>query len=406
MTSDAPGDAPIPKLPWATVCRLLRNLDYGRPVDPDGWRLPDLRALPADDPDVALARRLADAFYHAMDAGGGAGDGLWHDMRDAFHGPFIRALEARDFQTIAETLAGMFYAPVTAGICRRERDPEAFAGDLATRLITVDVVASLGMALGVTRVPNPFVPDPPNPLAFDAAAVMAGIREALGGDFAPPQVGAIFGIEFDGRLYPHKYLYQVYTAHRMRTIIGPAFRSCLEIGGGMGFLAYAAVVVGGVRDYCIVDLPIINMLQGYLLLKSSLADCVALYGETPPRAGGTGRRIRILPDMAIRSLRSRSFDMAVNQDSLPEMTAATMERYLDEIERLTRAGFLSINHESGQTVASGFSHGVVGEAVGRRPAFQRVYRMPYWLRPGYVEELYRMTGRGSLLERLGGCPRL
>ena len=98
------------------------------------------------------------------------------------------------------------------------------------------------------------------------------------------------------------------------------------------------------------------------------------------------------PDFAIASLEDKSFDLALNQDSLPEMNESTMCGYLDEIARLVDGRFLSINHESGQAVGGGFRHGIVRAATDQRPAFHPVYRMPYWMRPGYVEELFELRG--------------
>jgi hypothetical protein len=386
--SDEHPAIPIPGLPGETIPRLLRNLDYGRAIDPDAWALPHLVFLPDDRPNVALARRLMTAFHRAMDDGGSAGDGLWKDMGDQFHGPFFNALRDQDADAVAEILAGVFHAPAAAGICRREQDAKAFAGDWMTRLMTADVVVSLGTALGVLRAVNPFAADAPNALGQDLDAVMSALCSRFGGSFAPPQIGGIFGLEFRGEFYPHKYLYQVYVACRLAELSTGARFSCLEIGGGMGFLAYAAHRLDAVSDFCLIDLPLVNVLQGYLLLNSSFAARTVLYGEPDLESE---RRIRILPDVAMTELPEKSFDIAINQDSLPEMHPDTMSAYLEELQRTTRTYLLSINHESGQITPSGFRHGVVREAAEMQSGYATVYRMPYWLRPGYVEELFRLS---------------
>jgi hypothetical protein len=295
-------------------------------------------------------------------------------------------------EAVAEILAGVFHAPVAAGICRRERDAEAFYEDRMTQLITADVLVSLGDALGVLRTVNPFAADAPNALGQSLDVVMTELTARFEGSFAPPQVGGVYGLEFRGEFYPHKYLYQVYVAYRLCELSAGERFSCLEIGGGMGFLAYAAHRLHVVSDFCLVDLPLVNVLQGYILLNSRFADRTVLYGESPKEArfneqGG----LRILPDIAMLELSAKSFDIAVNQDSLTEMHPETMHIYLEEIQRTTRMYLLSINHESGQITPSGFRHGIVREAALMQPGYAPVYRMPYWLRPGYVEELYRLS---------------
>lgn len=384
--------APIPAISTDQIFRMLKNLDYGRQVDLPSWDLPKLDGLPADKIDRELAIRLTNAFYRGIDSGGQfAGEGLWKSVSKLFHGPFIQALEVRDYDQIAHALAGMFYSPIATGLCCRPKDIDLLRIDPMARLQTADVVASLGMALGLIQVPNPAVAFPPNPLELNSDEILMNIADTLGWDIAPPQVGGIFGINFRGSLIPFKHLYQVYMAHRIQSVFGGPLESCLEIGGGVGFLSYISVTNGLVRDYCIIDLPLVNMMQGYLLLKSDLADHVVLYGEEPKANLSSGVRIRIYPDIAISDLRDQSFDFSVNQDSFPEMKTETMCRYFDELSRLTRSYFLSINHESAHPVGSNWQHGLVNIAIRDNSKLEPVYRMPYWLRPGYVEELYKVS---------------
>jgi putative sugar O-methyltransferase len=239
---------------------------------------------------------------------------------------------------------------------------------------------------------NPFAADAPNALGQNLDVIMEALAERFGGSFAPLQIGGVFGLKFRGQFYPHKYLYQVYVACRLRDLSKGGQWSCLEVGGGMGFLAYAALLLGAASDFCVIDLPLVNVLQGYVLLNSLYADHTVLYGEaTDDSRSPEGGRVRILPDVALAGLPAKSFDIAVNQDSLPEMDADTMATYLREIRRTTRTYLLSINHESTQVAPSGFRHGVVREAALVQPGYSPVYRMPYWLCPGYVEELFRLT---------------
>ncbi len=155
-------DSPPPSISENQIFRMLNNLDYGRTVELANWNLPELEARSPDQMDLELAVRLTDAFYHAIDAGGEySGSGLWDTMSKMFHGTFISALEVRDHEQIAQTLSGMFYSPIATGICARAEDINTVKSDPMAKLQTVDVIASLGMALGIVKVPNPALADPP-----------------------------------------------------------------------------------------------------------------------------------------------------------------------------------------------------------------------------------------------------
>ena len=388
-TADAP-PAPGPKLGWDRICRMLVNLPYGREPDVNGWGIPELEVRPADPTNRKLAIRLAEAFYRAMDRGGSAGDGLWNSIRLSFHSQTIDVLEARDYDGLAAILAGMFSSPVTAGLCSHNADPVLAARDPMARLQTVDTIASLGISLGILQIPNPASPEPANVLKIDYRETLERISETLGWDIVPPQAGGIAGIPFRGGVIPLKHFFQVYAAHRIRSIHGGPLDSLVEIGGGVGLMAYHCAANNIVRDYTIIDLPLVNLLQGYLLLNSSVADDVVLYGESGD-GPSDGRRIRILPDIAIGQLGGRSVDFAFNQDSFPEMGHQTMANYFDQIARIVTGHLLSINHESAQQVTGTFSHGLVHATLAGHPDFKQIYRMPYWMRPGYVEELFEVS---------------
>ncbi len=182
-------------------------------------------------------------------------------------------------------------------------------------------------------------------------------------------------------------------AYRMQAVCGGQIGSCLEIGGGVGFLSHLNVSNSLVRDYCIIDLPLVNMMQGYLLLKSDLAEHVILFGEESKKNITSKTRIRIYPDIAISDLPDQSFDISVNQDSFPEMGNDVMKGYLGQLSRLTRSYFLSVNHESAHPVGGSWQHGLVNIAMGNIKNLNQVYRMPYWMRPGYVEELYKVSNK-------------
>ena len=89
-----------------------------------------------------------------------------------------------------------------------------------------------------------------------------------------------------------------------------------------------------------------------------------------------GRPIRIKSPTFFFEQADR-YDIAFNSDSLPEIDPETASRYVEAMK--ARCGmFLSINHECFMPVRQ--TMGVPAE-----------YRFPYWIRRGYVEELYRFS---------------
>ena len=372
----------------ARMARMLKNIHYGLDLDPKGWRTPLMTVRTADTPDLAVAERLVNAFYASKDARGSSGDGLWEFMNNTYHREFGEALETKNLQAVAEILARFFSHPVATGLAARHQDDQIAATDVQTRLQTVDAVSSLGLALGLLRTPNPASGRPPNLFETDSIQTLDEIRKKTGWVLTAPDCASIAGLGYQGGIIHLKQLFQLYAAYRMVEINGGPMGRALEIGGGVGFLAHICARNNLVRDYTILDLPIVNMLQGYFLLKSPIGERVMLFGENEPPEGQPV--VRIFPDIALDTLPNGKFDIAVNQDSLPEMAQSTAGNYLSAFSRLVRGHVLSINHESAAPWGNDFEHGIVNELVGDIPALKRVSRHPYWMRGGYVEEVFRV----------------
>jgi putative sugar O-methyltransferase len=216
----------------------------------------------------------------------------------------------------------------------------------------------------------------------DSVSLFSEAAEHAGLDLSFPQVGGVSGIRVKSDILPINYFYHLYACHRFSTILGTKNWRALEIGGGVGGLAYASTL-NGARSHCVVDLPLVNVLQGYLLLKSRVADRVALFGEKPKEDS-----IRILPNWQMESLLSEQFDIVINQDSMPEMGDQTASNYLMAIEQLKPRYFLSVNQEAGAPV-EGNPQPSVHQLVSLLNGSARLlYRAPYWLRRGYTEEVY------------------
>ncbi len=80
------------------------------------------------------------------------------------------------------------------------------------------------------------------------------------------------------------------------------------------------------------------------------------------------------------------FDLVVNVDSMPEMSIEFICDYFQKICSVSDT-FLSINHE--------FNAHTVANAAQSIARLERTARVPYWMRRGYVEELFRVRRQES-----------
>ena len=123
------------------------------------------------------------------------------------------------------------------------------------------------------------------------------------------------------------------------------------------------------------------MLQAYFLIKSGLD--VSIYGEKDAA-------IRIRPWWDID--KTRSFDLVINQDSIPEMPSAVGTAYIRRIKEIAPL-FFSVNQESAASNTGEHRQLVVPELVREVGGYRMLHRNLFWLRDGYVEEVYAATAR-------------
>jgi putative sugar O-methyltransferase len=168
---------------------------------------------------------------------------------------------------------------------------------------------------------------------------------------------------------------------------GVGKRIC-EFGAGLGLTAMYARRLGA-SDYTIFDLPLVNVIAGNYLLRALGENAVSLYREPD-----TPDTVRVLPFWMCTSQPERRFDVALNQDSFPEIDETLVRRYLDEIARTTTGHLISINQEARAPISGAPPHLWVSQLLSGDRRFQRIRRSPYWIREGYVEEIYRLANRG------------
>jgi hypothetical protein len=106
--------------------------------------------------------------------------------------------------------------------------------------------------------------------------------------------------------------------------------------------------------------------------------------------GEAPAKVQLLPEAALSDIEP-NVQLVINKDSMPEMPEDAARRYLEWIRTNCAGLFFSCNQEAG-AVFHGVAQNVVPELVGKVGGFRRLRRDPSWMRPGYVEEIYEVTG--------------
>lgn len=322
-------------------------------------------------------------------------NGLWASIIASNYFDLTEVLNTGDPPALATTLNGMFGSRITTGLSMGgEVD---YLRSASGRQLYVarwlDGLMSFASYLGLVR----------ESMEFGESLVRTaeGIREIhdaiekrIGNHLSFPKVCSAWGVSFGSRFMPHVGWRHLHFAHatleHASTIVCPRI---VEVGGGFGgvcFWAYA--LARGMLRYTIYDFPILNVIAGYFLLRAMPDEPVVLYGE-----GFDPRRetphVAVLPNYLIEDEPDTGADIAINQDSLPEMPRTAALRYLAVFDRIVRVGFYSENQESGTpwnlTDQLGSAQLCLPDLEQWLERLHRVYRFRAWMRRGYFETFYR-----------------
>jgi len=240
------------------------------------------------------------------------------------------------------------------------------------------MIETLAEAIGRKLVCNPLggerFPDKSAPPSLSTEQYLQEISAALGVQlrFPNPFAGE-YGIRTTQGMISYRAVPAIYQAYRMlQACLSLGGGDCLEIGAGMGRTVYYARQLG--LRCTIIDLPMTIVGQALFLSAALGEDAVWMLGDPMPM----GNRIALLPPSEIATP-DRSFDVVLNADSLTEMGRNAALTYMKFIEARARF-FISINHEA--------NHFTVHELSALTPNLVPLSRCLYWLRDGYVEEMF------------------
>ena len=349
-------------------------------------------------PDIAIAARLLAAHRAAAAAGPPLPDPARADLWRGIYRRqrrFAEVLARGDAHELAGYLCNVSRHDASQGITQGNVEYARITRDRSYRdflaLLTKDTLVALAEALGALPVENPAQGSLGASLHADPEVLVAEVERRVGIELRPPEIdGGLLKLSTARGRFGERDLNAIFTAWVVHRTLPPGGRIC-EIGAGSGRVAYWSHRLGA-GPITLIDLPHVNVVQGYYLLRSLPDAPIALYGE--PAAPGSS--LRILPNHAIAAGYAHDHDLVLNQDSFPEMHPDTVGDYLRWIRSLGPGRrLLSINHENKPPYGRGLAHVSVPEAVARAGGFELEDRTPYWLRKGYVTELYRVLEDGS-----------
>jgi hypothetical protein len=348
---------------------------------------------PHDSQLQATARHLSDEFLgrvqrsyllsidqHAISA-----DSMWTQF--AAHNRLVHdALLADDRETLRRIFGDPGSSDLFIGVDNLALTLAAGISQGAASLIdhTRQCVLLLAEAIGIRRWLPAGSEHQKNyyPLGYELSpsidTVLDELSAALGFDiqFPNPFVGEV-GIGTSRGVASYRAIQALYQCHRLRQEMqGIKRQRVIEIGPGMGRTAFYARAAG-ITDYTTVDLPLGVVSQACFLGAVLGSEGIWMIGDPPSLASG---RIRLLPNDQ-KYFENERFGVALNVDSMTEMGAESSAKYA--LWLATHADlFLSINHEANDPVIADLARRFFPQAATRR--------YPYWMRFGYIEEIFGM----------------
>ena len=253
----------------------------------------------------------------------------------------------------------------------------------------MEEVVALAKAVGVCGIDNPennaffghYVSPPVNLEHLSLKEILDKIQEKLSFRIEFPTFTGNCSRDLQTEQYgvlTDRYIHYLWVLDRVMELCPDRNSSIIEVGAGFGVLGYY-LDKAGYRDYTTVDLALVNACQTYFLAKNLPNRDIILSGDVPdPFDPQHKYEIKLLHANDFCNVPSRRFDIMVNIDGLTEYGIEQASKY---VQSDCADMLLSINHEMNPFRVCDI------EQSHRK----RAYRYPFWLRDGYVEELYRST---------------
>jgi len=379
---------------WEENSRLANELGIGGTTHsfmhyPWNATTAPTRVLEPDHADIRhteAVTRVIEAYQQAMKEQVTAAPCMWDDIGSR-NNEFLKALEIGKFPDVSRILSHLFQSPVIWGLGKFDNklleDVQKNREKSHLQLRITDALVSLAQATGAARltcVEQQGIEPHIKALQVNLAELLEATEERAGFEISSPEIGATYGCIVNNKLVTLDGVINAYIAYRLRQLGVGNTSNVVEIGGGFGCLAEIVFRYTGC-PYFIYDLPWVAAIQGYFLIMSLPPGSIKLLGES---AG----QVEVMPFWRFSDWPERSIDFLVNSDSLPEMGFETASDYVRKIAIRLRGLFLSINQEAMAMNAEAGRQNCVHSLVSSTDTLSLKSRSLYWMRQGYVEEVY------------------
>lgn len=335
-------------------------------------------------------KRVIDAYKLACEEQVDAAPSMWSDL-EASNREFVNALRKGSIDELSKIFAQLFQSRLIVGLGKFDQtlleDVRQNKEKSHLQLRITDALVSLAQAVGtmqVTSVEQQGVEPQLKVLEVDLLEVLRETEKRIGFDLSSPKVGSTYGCIIGDRFITLDGLINAYIAHRLIQLGLSKQSPLVEIGGGFGCLA--EILFRAVNcPYYLYDLPWVAAIQAYFLIMTLPESSVSLLGEA-------NAQVQVLPFWRFADWRENSIEFLVNSDSLPEMGYNTALDYVQKISTRLRGAFLSINQEA-MAKNSGVGHqNCVNAMIHLNTNLRLSSRSIYWMRQGYVEEVFVRKG--------------
>ncbi len=366
---------------------------------PRGLSLPqgdlEVKNITPGDKDILIAKRILTSFHKALSDGKGyakpGDEDQWDFAEKDLQDDFVQLLLSGDAHRLADYLSNMHRRSITYGISNVVDYDEIRTNKKLRRYeaaLIKDRFASFAELLNILPFEGPEQGEFGKNIHEDSDRLVGEIEKTTGIKIAPPEIdGGLFKLKLGEGYFDSRDIFSLYTAWRISQLIDPKNASVCEIGAGIGKVALYANRFNFL-NYSIFDLPRMNVVQAWYLIKGLPDKEVVLYGEV----ARSENSVKILPYWEFMKIEHKTYDLTLNEDSFPEIAREVVDDYLDKIKKNTKKYLMSINQEGGATSVPGTNrHQLVSSRVIEESGgFKRIYRFPFMLRRGYAEELYEI----------------
>ncbi len=320
----------------------------------------------ASDDDLDILRRITTAYQTAKAAqaritGPFQIRGFWSEWINMNYGPLVEALNSQDYERVGRLLENF--------------SREQFA--VGTGGAYDDIVHYRTPLLGPLYIKTVWCEyrDKLIDLGFDLSRL------------SYPLIGNPAGMCLNGNIIQIETLRHAYNAcsisHLLKGVSEPVI---VEIGGGFGGQAHQILMQCEQNDLAIskyldFDIPEVQVVASYFLMKAFPANRVRLYGEGAVSAERTeDLNIGIFPHFTIDSLGDLTADLVFSSHSFSEMDSDSSAKYLASVNQICRKYFMHINHEVPfafkQDDGTISTNTVGSKMVPSHHHFKRIYKRP------------------------------